>query len=237
MELSQFEQIGPELWLVEGPIVNFYGFPYPTRMVVARLPGNDLWVWSPISLSEQIKKQVDTLGRVAHLVSPNKLHHLFLNEWKGSYPEAKLWGPNSTIKKCRELPFQQALDDVSPAPWQGVIDQFWMQGSFVFEEIIFFHIPSKTAIVADLSEHFSDEFMKTHWQGWKYWVGRHWGIIEGVGHAPLELRLSWFSKKTAREKINRLITLGPEAVVMAHGEWVKKDGAVFLKTAFSWLLR
>ncbi len=237
MKLSQLENIGPELWLSEGPIVDFYGFPYPTRMIVARLPCNDLWIWSPISLSKELKNQVDTLGRVAHLVSPNKLHHLFLSEWLKSYPEAKLWGPNSTIEKRKDLPFQRALDDEPPVEWQGDIDQFWMRGSVFFEEIIFFHKPSKAAIIADLSEHFSDEFMKTHWKGWKHWIGRHWGIVEGVGYAPLELRFSWFSKKNAREKMKKLIALLPEMVVMAHGEWIKSDGASFLKKAFDWLLR
>lgn len=32
------DAIGPDLRLAEGPIVSFYGFAYPTRMVIARLP-------------------------------------------------------------------------------------------------------------------------------------------------------------------------------------------------------
>ena len=42
---------------------------------------------------------------VAHLVSPNKLHHLYLAEWKSAYPEAKLWGPELTIRRRRDLSF------------------------------------------------------------------------------------------------------------------------------------
>ncbi len=235
--LPKLNQIGEELWLVEGSIVNFYGFPYPTRMLIARLPNNDLWIWSPISLSKQLNNLVNSLGRVAHLVSPNKLHHLFLDEWLENYPKAKLWGPTSTIKKRKELAFQPPLQDKPPAEWQGAIDQFWMRGSFFFDEIIFFHKSSKTAIIADLSEHFSEKFLKTHWKGWKQKIARLWGITEGVGYAPLEIRLTWHSKKKARGNMKKLIALKPEMVVMAHGEWINNDGTAFLKRAFDWLLR
>jgi hypothetical protein len=31
------EVIGDSIWLVEGDVVDFYGFPYPTRSVIVRL--------------------------------------------------------------------------------------------------------------------------------------------------------------------------------------------------------
>ena len=30
--MSELEAIGEEIWLADGGIVDFYGFPYPTRM-------------------------------------------------------------------------------------------------------------------------------------------------------------------------------------------------------------
>ena len=91
--MSRLEKVDSALWLVEGEIVSFYGFPYPTRSAIARLADGRLWVWSPVKLDAALRDEVDRLGRVAHLVSPNKLHHLYLAEWKSAYPEAKLWGP------------------------------------------------------------------------------------------------------------------------------------------------
>lgn len=35
-------QIGSNLWLANGDIVDFYGVPYPTRMLIARLPSGGL---------------------------------------------------------------------------------------------------------------------------------------------------------------------------------------------------
>lgn len=56
-------EVADRLWLVDGEIVSFYGFPYPTRMVIARLDNDALWVWSPVKLTEALKREVDRLER------------------------------------------------------------------------------------------------------------------------------------------------------------------------------
>ncbi|MEJ2604810.1 MAG: DUF4336 domain-containing protein, partial [Gammaproteobacteria bacterium] len=131
------ETVGNALWLAEGEIVSFYGFPYPTRSVIARLDNGDLWIWSPVRLTDALRSAVDALGRVAHLVSPNKLHHLYLQDWQAAWPDALLWGPASTIDKRPDLEFQPPLEDEAPAPWRGEIDQFWFRGSKAMDEIVF----------------------------------------------------------------------------------------------------
>ena len=110
----ELQPIGDGIWLAEGRIVNFYGFAYPTRSVIVRLEGGGLWVWSPIELTPDLKHLVDELGEVAHLVSPNKIHHLFLEDWSAAYPNARLWGPQSTIAKRGDLSFETPLEDSSP---------------------------------------------------------------------------------------------------------------------------
>jgi hypothetical protein len=73
---DMLEQVHDTLWVAEGENVSFFGLPYPTRSVIARLENGDLWVWSPIKLTADLRTEVDRLGIVRHLVSPNKLHHL-----------------------------------------------------------------------------------------------------------------------------------------------------------------
>ena len=43
------EQVYDALWVSEGEIDSFFGLPYPTRSVIARLANGDLWVDTPIS--------------------------------------------------------------------------------------------------------------------------------------------------------------------------------------------
>ena len=144
--IVHLELIDESIWLVEGEIVSFYGFPYPTRSVVVRLRAGDLWVWSPVKLSEALQEVLNGLGTVRHLVSPNKIHHLFLSEWQSAYPDARLWGPASTIRKRPDLKFAGILTEEAPKDWGEEIVQFWFRGSFAMDEVVFFHRPSSTAI-------------------------------------------------------------------------------------------
>jgi hypothetical protein len=75
------EEFGPSLYVADGPTVPFLGIPYPTRMAVVRLTGGSAWVWSPIALTPELEREVGSIGPVRHIVSPNKIHHLFLEEW------------------------------------------------------------------------------------------------------------------------------------------------------------
>jgi hypothetical protein len=233
--MNQLQAIGDSIWLIEGEVINFYGFPYPTRSVIVRLDNGNLWVWSPIGLSANLRSQIDQLGRVTHLVSPNKIHHLYLQDWKASYAGAKVWGPQSTIQKRSDLPFEAPLTNDAPSDWSDEIDQFWFQGSPVLDEVVFYHRLSGTAILADLSENFGQEFLDAQWAPWKRVIARIWKITEPFGYPPLEWRLSWWRRKGARVVLQRLLATEPRQVVMAHGEWQASDGRRYLEKAFGWL--
>ena len=87
------QEFAPALYVAEGPTVPFLGFPYPTRMAVIRLNNGDLWVWSPVALNDELVTEIQAIGPVRHIVSPNKIHHLFLAEWAKKWPEARVYAP------------------------------------------------------------------------------------------------------------------------------------------------
>lgn len=235
--MSQLETVDENIWIVEGDIVDFYGFPYSTRSVIVRLPDEKLWVWSPIRLTESLQEQVQKLGEVSYLVSPNKIHHLYLGPWKDAFPKAKIWAPQSTQDKRTDLEYAGVLTDETPKDWSQTIRQFHFTGSSFLDEMVFFHLPSKTVIFADLTENFSDEFLDTYWSWWKRAIARVWKIKVPFGSAPLELRLTWTHKKGAREKLNEILDLHPEKVIMAHGEWQKEKAEDYIRKSFDWMLR
>lgn len=229
------EPLGQDIWVADGPNVDFYSFAYSTRMVVIRLASGGLWVWSPIALDDGLREELAAIGPVAHLVSPNKIHHLSLGAWHEAFPEALLWGPQSTIDKRADLPFAGALCDEAPAAWRGEIDQFHFDNSSFLDEVAFFHLPSRTAIFADLSENFSAAFIAREWSWWQRPIARLWKIVEPYGFAPLELRLSFGRRDAARAKLRRLLALKPQAVVIAHGEFARSGGGAYIRRAFAWL--
>jgi hypothetical protein len=231
------EPLGSDLWFADGGIVSFNGFDYPTRMAVVRLADGGLWLWSPIEKTEALENEVRTLGPVRHIVSPSNLHYLFLKSWQAAFPEAKLWGTKATVAKRADLDFSGRLTDVPPPDWSGQIDQFHFANSPFVQELIFFHRASRTAIIADLSQTFSQAFLETHWPWWLRSIARHSKMVEGWGHPPIDYRISFRHRASARPKIRALIEEHPEHVVLAHGEVVRSNGEDFLRRAFSWLLK
>jgi hypothetical protein len=228
------EQVDESLWVVEGECVCFMRFPYPTRSIIVRLENGDLWVWSPVRLTSELHEHVDRLGPVRHLVSPNKLHHLFLREWNAAFPEAKLWGPESTIRKRKDLHFQEPLRDTPPVEWAGEVDQAWFRGSFAMDELEFFHRPSNTAIIADLIQTFSDSFLEKHWGRWGF-LARLDGITERQAGAPRDWRSSFIDRRPARRARDKVLSWDCQRVVLAHGELPRSNGRDFLKRSLSWI--
>lgn len=228
------EQTHDALWLAEGEIVSFFGAPYPTRAAIARLERGDLWVWSPVKLTAGLRAEVDRLGPVRHLVSPNKLHHLYLADWKAAFPEAQLWGPPSTIKKRPDLQFCDPLQDDPPPVWRPDIDQAWFRGSFAMDEIVFLHRPSGTAIVADLIQTFSDAFLRKHW-GWRSFLARLDGITQDQASAPREWRLSFINRAPARRALAKVLGWQCRNLIVAHGERPGRIRQGFVDRSFRWL--
>jgi len=226
--------ISDDLWVAEGPNVEFFGLCYPTRMVVARLP-DGLWIWSPVALDPALREAIDALGEVAWLVSPNKIHHLFLAPWQAAYPRAQLCGLAQVAGKRRDLRFDRLLDDQPPLAWAGHVDQVVVRGSVVMEEVGFFHRASETLIVADLIENFERDFLDAHWKPWQIRLARWAGIVAPDGQAPLDFRTSFLRRKPARAAVATILSWAPRRVIMAHGAIVSEDAVAFLERSFRWL--
>ena len=70
------EAIAEDIWQVPGPSLRFIGgLRIPWRSTVIRLQGGELLVYSPIAGMPQL----DEPAAVAHVVEPNRLHHLFVS--------------------------------------------------------------------------------------------------------------------------------------------------------------
>ena len=226
-------QFGPEIWIANGPVTSFHGFPYPTRMAVIRLHDGNLFVWSPVALSDRISTSVNALGKVRHIVSPNAMHHLFLKEWKSAYPAARLYASPGLPRKRRELCFDAELSDAPEPGWGSDIEQVVMRGSFTLTEIVFFHRSSRTVLFADLIQNFPCDWFK----GWRRVIARHGGVVAPNPGAPLDWRASFFNRRAAKVSLDGVLAWPIDRVVIAHGDLPTDDGRAFVRKAFSWLLR
>ncbi len=222
---------GQDLYVADGPNVSFFGFPYPTRMAVARLSSGKAWVWSPVELTEGLVRAVEAIGPVAYIVSPNKLHHLALPAWVRRWPEAKLYAPPGLAKKLKTLRCDGELGDEPEQPWAKDIDQVVFRGSIAMEEVAFFHRASRTAIFGDLIQRFPD----TNATGWKGMLMRLDGVVGPHGSTPREWRMSFLSRGAARNARRKVLDWKPERLLIAHGECVRDGATQVVDEALSWI--
>jgi hypothetical protein len=222
---------GPELDLADGPDVSFHGFPYPTRMAVVRLSTGRLWVWSPIALTDALAAEIDALGPIGDIVSPNKLHHLFLAEWSRRWPGAHLHAPPGLARKRPELRFASELSDEAESAWRGEIDQTVFRGSPFMEEVVFFHRASQSAIFGDLIQRFPERLAT----GWKGQVLRVAGLVGAGGSTPIDWRLSFVSRRAARAARRTVLGWHPERLVIAHGDCAARGASAIVEAALRWM--
>lgn len=222
---------GKNIYFADGPAASFFGFPYPTRMAVVRLSSGGIWVWSPIALTEELANAVQAVGAVNFLVSPNKLHHLALGEWKNRWPDARLYAPPGLARKKTELRFEAELGDEPDEAWKMDIDQTVFRGSFAMEEVVFFQRASSTAIFGDLIQ----RFPRAKATGWKGALMRFDGLVGPHGSTPREWRLSFLSRKAARAARRKILEWRPEHLLIAHGECAVGGATDIIAASLSWI--
>lgn len=225
------EEFGPSLYIADGPTVPFLSISYPTRMVVIRLSDGNVWVWSPIALTPELERAVDEIGPVRHIVSPNKIHHLFIQEWVARWPDAKLHAPPGLAARKPEISFTSELGDEADPAWADDLDQTIFHGSFFMEEVVFFHRLSRTAIVCDLVQR-HDPIRTT---GLKGMVMRLDGLVGEHGSTPREWRATFLRRRPAREARARVLAWAPERLVIAHGACASENATEILSRALRWM--
>lgn len=228
---SPMQPLGGDIWLVEGPTVSFLGLPYPTRMVVVRFRNGDLWIWSPIALTPELERSVNQYGLVRYIVSPNKLHHLYLGDWKNAWPRAKLYASPGLARRRRDLHFDAELSDIPDPAWADEIDQVIFRGSFAMDEVVFFHRASSTVIFTDLIQKLDTDRLS----GWRMLLMRLDNVVGADGSTPREWRLSFWNRRAARRALAAVLAWEPRQLVFAHGCCVLEGGTEAVRRSLRWL--
>lgn len=227
------QEFGREIWIVDGPIVTAAaGFRYPTRMAVIRLAGTNLVLWSPVEMTHELRREVEALGTVRHLVPPNSLHHTFLAGWRQAYPDAHVHAPPGLREKRRDIAFDGDLGDTPISEWAGEIDTAVVWGNRITTEVVFFHRRSGTTIFTDLLQRFPPDWFR----GWRALVARLDLMVANEPSVPRKFRLAFTDRGAARQAIGRILQWPTEKVLMAHGAPITHDGQACLRRAFRWLI-
>lgn len=228
-QVSELREWSDGVWIAEAPL-RFYGIPFGTRMTVVRLDDGSLLLHSPIHLSPKLHSELDLLGPVKHIVSPNKLHHLFLGTAMATYPDARLHVPPGLVEKRPEFSYGTPLTDEVPKFWAGVLEQLVVRGSSFMQEVVFFHHRSRTLVVADLCENFGRHSpLLTRIVAWVF-------RMYGRPRMPPDRQLSFRDRAACRASFSRLLGWDFDRVTLAHGALLNSGAKQVFQKEYAWAL-
>lgn len=231
MTVAQLEPIGPDIWVTEGAEVGFMGLRLGTRSTIIRLSSGGVWIHSPVQFSRALAEDIERIGPVEYLVAPNIYHHLFLKEWQEQYPNAQVVGPPALPAKRPDIGFSWLFDDPKDDRWRDDIERVVFTGSRAFDEHVFFHRASGTAILTDLIVNVRLDNQSR--------IGRLIARVEGVaypdGRTPLLYRLGMRNRVEGADAVRAILAWEPRQAVISHGEWFRAEATAELRQRFSWL--
>jgi Domain of unknown function (DUF4336) len=236
--LDKLKPIAESVWIVDAPEIKYrvggLSIPCPTRMTVVRLADSSIWLHSPTKFTAALAKQIEELGVVRFIVAPNTLHYTFVHEWKTAFPEAVVYAvPELALRTKGKFPEHKLLSEAAPEIWSSAIRQI-MVSSRMFSEVCFFHIPTKTLILADLIGNFEADRVRS---STVRFLLRQSKCVHPHGSTSMDVRLGLLMKrKHVGAAVQQMIAWGPERIILAHGLCYASDAVNELKRSFKWAL-
>jgi hypothetical protein len=232
--LFTLKPVARDVWIADGPEIDFYKMPFPTRMTVVRLSTGDLWLHSPIAFSGDLLQSLQELGAIRHLVAPNWIHYAHLQDWADAMPAAETWMAPGVTERAADrgvrLRADHLLGNAAPPAWADDMEQMIVAGSRLHREAVFFHRASRTLILTDLIENFEAGKLPWHLR----LVTRVAGNQHPDGSMPRDLRVT-YDKAALAAAVRRMIGWAPERILIAHGRWYRGRAVAELRRAFRFL--
>jgi hypothetical protein len=226
--------VADRIWLCAYP-VRLAGTRFEARMTVIRLACGELMLHSPCDITAALAEEISALGQVAHIVAPGNFHHLHAAAAQAAFPRAKTWICPGVERRRPALEYDGVLGDAPPADWAGEIDQVLVQGARIMREVAMFHRASRTLILVDLIENFTDA--TPHVGGaLKFWFKTVLGMWNNPRPAP-EYRMGWGDRQAAARSLRRILAWDFQRIVLSHGDLVQSAAHEVATKAWSGILR
>ena len=229
--INVYKAVAQDIGIVDGPFEYFtvagiqMPMPFTTRMTVVSLGSGDLILHSPIAFDDSLAAELQRLGAVRHLISPNQWHYAHIGEWQRAYPEAVAWASPGVRERARarhiDVHFDRDLEAAPPEEWRAELDQTLVPGG-IFKEFVFFHKASATLILTDTIMNLELDKLDEPWRTATKLSGMyypHGQIFFGM-RVPLLLQRS-----KAKAAFQRIQSWRAQRIILSHGRCFEGDGA------------
>ncbi len=216
-----------QIWTWDEPFSRA-GIEFGARMTIVRLKNGDLWVHSPLEPSDEMRRQIENLGPVRHLIAPNKMHYLGAKAFKEAYAQARLYGAPGLAQAHQDIRFDATLGEVPEAAWADDLEQVVFHGNLI-NEVVFFHPSTRTLIVTDLC------FYITQGNAATQLFAKAAGVQNMPGPTPI-FKLATRDHNQARHALDCILRWDFDRIILSHGSIYEANGKTALRQKFAWLL-
>ena len=217
MQLTEF--VPGEIWLLDYPIA-VAGCRFNARMSIVRLANGALMLHSPCDIDDVVADAISILGPVCCIVAPGNFHHMYVAKAQIRFPAAQTYICPGVESKVPGLRFDGILGSRPPNEWGGTMDQVLIRGSRFIWEVAMLHKPSKTLLLVDAIENFTDQTANVSWQV-KAWF-KLFGVWNRPKPAP-EYRIGWKDKAAARSSLEQILEWDFNKIVLSHGDNITEN--------------
>jgi len=182
--------------------------------------------------------ELDALGPVRYIISPNKFHFLDLPDFSRAYPDAKVYvSPQSSGKSLPGIPPRpeepgQIILSHAPEPaWADDLDQIIFKGMPMVNEVIFFHKQSRTLILTDLCFYIDESTSLL-----TRLLARSLGVYKKFGPSRT-VKMMIRDRRAAQSSLERIMDWDFDRIILAHGRIVESGGKASFGKAFASFLQ
>jgi hypothetical protein len=223
------EFIKNQIWTMDYP-VELAICPFNARMSVIRLEDGRLILHSPCDIDDATAQAISALGRVFYIVAPGSFHHMHVASAQRRFPNAQTFICPGIERKVPSLNFDWILGPRSPVAWSDTLDQVLIRGSRYIWEVAMLHKPSKTLVLVDAIEHYTDRTQNVSWQLRSWWkLFRMWNKPKP---AP-EYRLGWQNRVAARASLELILGWDFDKIILSHGDNITENAKKAARSAWT----
>lgn len=223
--MGQINSFAPGIWVGHQPL-RVGGFEVGHRMTVIRLSDGSLVVHSPIEGNAHLAYEFTAIGEMKYIVAPSKMHDLHLEDWLMRFPEARLLHTPGLPQTLRMQGRTSPITEKTKKLFGSDLEFELIGGMPSVDEIVFFHAPSRTLIVADLL------FNLPPAGGWQ-------GILQSLNGIKGRVAVSKFFRRFIKEKaafkqsIERVLAWDFDRLVVGHGNNLESGAKAAVTQALS----
>lgn len=228
--------VDENLWVAEKPLT-YFGLNVGSRMTVIRLKNGELVIISPIDLDALLLEEIDAIGRVSYIISPNLYHHLFADRCKLIYPNAQFWAASGLEAKRPQLEIDRVmceargtiLEEIDYLFFDG-FRTFGLTGASPLNEYVFFHRQSQTLILTDTAFHFDESFPSI-----TRLIVKTLGSYNKLSPTWLE-KLATQATEKVKLSVHQVLEWDFQRAIVAHGSIVETQAKQKFKEGYEWFL-